>query len=120
MRKILCVDDDPVIHKVFKRLLNKVGLEVVTCLNAREALAVFKPGEFVLLTDITMPGISGIELARQILEIEENVPVVLVSGNALEEHVLAELPSTANVQFLTKPFVAMRDVLALLEKYAGY
>lgn len=95
---ILCVDDEENALALRKRVLQKVGYEVLTALSGREALDILasRPIDLVL-TDHLMPGITGIELARQVKSQYSEIRVILLSG-------VNEIPAGADVAdaFLSK------------------
>ena len=70
-----------------KRLLEGLNYQVTACNSAREAIALFgdHPKQFdLIITDLTMPDVNGIEVARQIHLIRPEVPILLFSGFAPE------------------------------------
>jgi CheY-like chemotaxis protein len=80
---ILIVDDEPAVIDVARQLLTRRGYRVVARSNAREALALLRsrPDDIdLVITDLTMPGISGIELARELKSWRADLPVILCSG----------------------------------------
>ena len=80
---ILFVDDEPALCRVAQRLLQSWGYRVTTYLSASEALAGFaaQPEAFALvITDLSMPGMTGVDLAAKLLRIRADVPVILASG----------------------------------------
>jgi CheY-like chemotaxis protein len=81
MKKILLVDDDESIQLLYQEELQEEGYQVVSALNGEEALELFtkdKPDLVVL--DIQMPGMNGIEVLRQMKMLDETIPVVLSSA----------------------------------------
>ncbi len=71
-----------------RRSLERLGYRVVACGDAAEALVRFRadPAAIALvLTDLNMPGLSGVELARLVLEVRPEMPVLLTSGFISEE-----------------------------------
>ena len=80
-RTILCVDDNEQSLSIRKVLLETRGYRVVTCCSGEEALEVFRNGGIdLVLTDLVMPGLDGIELVRQIKESSPATPAILFSG----------------------------------------
>ena len=80
---ILLVDDEPPICNVLNQMLSRAGYLVTACSNPQEALKEFlaRPAEFDLLfTDLTMPGLTGVELAKRVFEVRPDLPVVLTTG----------------------------------------
>lgn len=97
--KILLVDDEPDILELLKDVLES-DYDVVTVCGAQEAVSTFKQHSFSLvITDVAMPGMSGVELAKQIVELKPGTPVLLVSG-------LLDPQTPEDVSFaqLNKPF----------------
>jgi CheY-like chemotaxis protein len=81
--RILLVDDEVEGAKVVAQLLQRLGYEVIIAGNGREALQVFGEGGKrldLLITDQSMPQMSGIELAAAIKSIQPGMPVILCSG----------------------------------------
>lgn len=81
--KILFVDDDKAIVDAAKRILERLGYEVTTALNGTEALKFFKsaPHPFdVIITDMTMPDFTGVDLAKKILKIASDTSIILCTG----------------------------------------
>lgn len=81
LRKVLVVDDDPVVGKSFNRVLSDKGYLVVTAENAHEALAELRKDEFDLVyTDIRMPGMDGVDFAERVKARQPWTPVIIVTG----------------------------------------
>ena len=104
--RILIVDDEPANATLAGRNLQRLGYQTVTFTHPREALswAQEHPEKFdLLLTDLTMPGLTGTELIRQIGLLRPEVPSILCSGylDAMEGQAL-ELEHVRHV--LGKPF----------------
>jgi two-component system cell cycle sensor histidine kinase/response regulator CckA len=81
--RVLYLDDERPLVFLVSRMLEQLGHPVLGFTNAEEALTAFKarPKEFdLVLTDMSMPGVSGLEFARQILEIEPRATVVIATG----------------------------------------
>jgi two-component system, cell cycle sensor histidine kinase and response regulator CckA len=82
-QRILFVDDELSLCRSVGRLLERLGYKVSTHNDALEALECFRaePKAWdAVLTDLTMPGLTGLELAREVRSIEPNVPIVVMSG----------------------------------------
>jgi len=83
--RILLVDDEAPLLMTLSANLELEGFEVVEASNGEEALAEVRQGAFdLVLSDIRMPGMNGVELFRKIKEVAPDVPVVLMTGFALE------------------------------------
>lgn len=82
LRKVLVVDDDPVVGKSFHRVLSQdKGYVVITAQNAAEALERLREQEYdVVYTDIKMPGMDGVELTERVKASRPWTPVVIITG----------------------------------------
>src|SRR5690349_9632317 len=81
-QSVLVVEDDESARAFFKRLLAMHGYDVTTAGNGREAKDALKQRTFdVVLSDITMPEMTGVELLESIRQFDLEVPVILVTGN---------------------------------------
>jgi CheY-like chemotaxis protein len=102
-KKVLVVDDDPVIGRSFDRVLSESGYEVSTARDGPQALASMSREDYdVVFTDIKMPGMDGLELAERIRKTRPWVPVVIITGYGTPANVeRAEAAGVAG--FLDKP-----------------
>jgi PAS domain S-box-containing protein len=119
-QKILLVDDEPVLTTIFQQALQRLNYQVTTSNSPRAALGWFReqPGRFdLVLTDLTMPEMSGLEVARRIHELRPELPIVLVSGHgeALTE---AEQQQAGVSSLLDKP-VSLPRLAELLHQLLG-
>jgi CheY-like chemotaxis protein len=81
LRKVLVVDDDPVVGKSFNRVLSDKGYVVVTAEDGFDALIKLQAEKYdVVFTDIRMPGMDGLEVAEQVKASQPWLPVVVVTG----------------------------------------
>src|SRR3989304_510201 len=102
-RKVLVVDDDPVIGKSFHRVLSSKGYAVITAADGEEALRKLNAETYdMVFTDIRMPGISGIEVAKHLKASQPWLPVVIVTGYGSEEN-QARAEEAGVSGFLRKP-----------------
>lgn len=82
MARVLVVDDEALTRTMVADIVRSCGHDAETAASGEEGLASFKKGRYQLvLTDITMPGIDGIELGRSVTHWSPDTPVVLVSSN---------------------------------------
>jgi signal transduction histidine kinase/ActR/RegA family two-component response regulator len=106
---VLVVEDQEQVRRSLTRLLQDAGYEVESAENAEQALSVARRRDEridLLVTDVIMPGVSGIELSRRMRVLYPNIAVLLVSGYAGGEiNLHSEVGD--NVQFLQKPFDAV-------------
>jgi len=85
--KVLVIDDDAVVGRSFDRVLSDKGYEVSTALSGEEGLRDSESTNYdVIFTDIKMPGIDGIEVARRIKAKCPWTPVVVITGFGTEEN----------------------------------
>ena len=117
---ILVVEDSDGLRKLAKRLLEHQGYSVLVAANAEEAVRLFAEHAAidVLLTDVVMPGASGPELTKRLVEQRPSLRVIFMSGYT-EEAIVQHGLLTAGVAFLHKPFTSEtlgRKVRAVLEK----
>ncbi|NPA94885.1 MAG: response regulator [Thermodesulfobacteria bacterium] len=104
-RKVMFVDDEEMICNIFKTLLQEAGFVVSVFADGQSALDAFRKdpkGWHLLITDMTMPGISGVDLIREAKKLNPDLAVILCSGfnEILTEEYLANLKIDA---FLSKP-----------------
>jgi signal transduction histidine kinase/CheY-like chemotaxis protein len=81
--RILYVDDEALLARMGRQILQRLGYVAETYEDPMQALAAFRsrPAEFkALVTDLTMPGMTGLELARQVQRIRSDLPIILMSG----------------------------------------
>jgi DNA-binding response OmpR family regulator len=84
MPAILVVDDDESIRNLVKSLLEAARFAVLTASNGAAALALFRAARqqiALVLTDVAMPGMNGVELADRVLAIDNHLPVLFMSGS---------------------------------------
>jgi CheY-like chemotaxis protein len=106
------VDDDPDIRLLTRTFLEHEGYSVFSSGEAERAVQIFRsvPRIDLLVTDVSMPGRSGVELARELKAIRKDVPVVLISGGVLEDGLEEE-----GWSFLAKPF-QLPELLAAVHR----
>ena len=103
VKKVLVVDDDPVVSKSFDRVLSPKGYAVIAASGGAEALAKLENESYdVVFTDIKMPGMDGIEVARRIKASRPWMPVVIVTGYGSDENE-AQAREAGVAGFLHKP-----------------
>jgi DNA-binding NtrC family response regulator len=101
---ILVVDDDAIVIKSCKRILEAEGFEVSTVPGADKALEVLKNSDFdILLIDVKMPGRDGMYLMREIKKNWPEIPTIVMSGYPTPETITEVLRLGATL-FIPKPF----------------
>jgi len=102
--KILVVDDDAIVIKSCRRILEAEGFEVTSVPSADEALEKIKYYEFdLLLMDVKMPKHDGIFLMREIKKNWPDIPIIVMSGYPTPE-TIADVLKLGATQFIPKPF----------------
>jgi CheY-like chemotaxis protein len=118
--RILVVDDEEGVRTVLQRLLSRIGYEVDAVGDATTALAMLSgtPTRFdLVLSDILMPGMNGLELATELIEAKIPVAVVLMTGFA-DGATVREATETFKLPVLRKPF-EVDQLAAILEDALG-
>ncbi len=101
--RLLLVDDDPTVIRAFKAALTRHGLTVDTASNGREATVLVSKNSYdVILSDISMPEMTGVELLRTVRTIDLMVPVILMTGEPGVESAMAAIEYGA-FRYLPKP-----------------
>jgi CheY-like chemotaxis protein len=81
LRKVLVVDDDPVVGESFNRVLSGKGYAVITAKDGQEAMTKLEAEQYdVVFTDLRMPGMTGLEVAERVKARQPWTPVVIVTG----------------------------------------
>ena len=102
--RVLLVDDDESFRRVQGFKLEQAGYEVTSCADGMTAIDSFGEGSHdVVVTDIRMPGISGLELLGRLRAISPETPVVVITGHGSIETAVEAMKEGA-FDFLTKPF----------------
>ena len=108
---IFLIDDEPVLLEIGKQMLEHLGYQVTIRTSSIEALGLFssQPGPFhLVITDMTMPNMTGEKLAREILRIRPGLPIILCTG--FSEHVTEEKAKALGIrEFLMKP-LTLKDL----------
>src|SRR6476661_2675111 len=108
--RILVVDDETQISRVLKTTLNSQGYEVKTASSGEagfDAISDWLPD--LLITDLSMPGMSGIDLCRAVRE-RSNIPIIVLSVRGEEKTKIEALDAGAD-DYVTKPF-SVNELLA--------
>jgi PAS domain S-box-containing protein len=109
METVLLVEDDPAVRDLMARVLRQQGYAVLEAADGQEALRLARQhgGKIhLLLTDVVMPGLSGMALARQLAPLQPGMELLFMSGyadNAVVQHSMLD----AGVAFLQKPFSSL-------------
>ena len=111
--KVLLVDDDPLIRRAFRAILTSAGYVVLEAMTGEEALEKIHAERVdVVLLDLRMPGMGGLEACRRIREVAET-PIMVISILRNEEDRVQASEAGAD-DYLVKPF-GIRDLLSRIE-----
>ena len=101
---VFVIDDDESIREALKSLIRSVGLSVETFASAQEFLQSSRPDvPSCLILDVRMPGLSGLDLQRDLAEANINIPIIFITGHGDIPMSVRAMKAGA-VEFLTKPF----------------
>ena len=113
--RILVVDDESVVRETLERFLRPHGYEFVVASHGQEALGSAALQRFeVVFLDIMMPGLSGMETLKELLECSPDTSVIMITGVAEMETAVKAMRLGA-YDYVTKPF-DMKDLLVRVEK----
>jgi DNA-binding NtrC family response regulator len=112
---ILLVDDDPDIRSLTRTFLEHEGYSVFSSGNAERAAQIFRsvPQIDLLITDVYMPGRSGMDLGLELKKVRSELPVLLISGGVFGEQ-MAKMQEEG-WSFLAKPF-RLTDLLSTVHR----
>jgi CheY-like chemotaxis protein len=111
--KILYVEDNALVREVTCELLAQDQRQILACASAEEALRQFGEDSFdVIITDVSLPVMSGIDFARSVLRVKPQMPIILASGYELD---FALENWGTNVRAIIKPFEPA-DIEALISQ----
>ena len=125
MEDILVVDDDIIMLEIVKRILEREGL-VVQCVESGEkALEQITERTFsLMITDLNMPGLDGLELSRKGLEIAPQMPIIMNTGG-ISPKIVRQANEIGIAKVITKPFLpnelleTIRDVIGKRSEWAS-
>lgn len=112
---VLLVDDEETVRSVGRQMLELLGLQVIVAENGRQAVAIYgeRPGEIdLVLLDLSMPHMDGVQAFRELRRLDRNVRVVMSSGYN-EQEVTRQVVGKGLAGFIQKPYQidTLRDVL---------
>ena len=104
MSRVLIVEDDDAMRELLGRTLGRRGFEVVTATGGEEAITLSTASDFdVVLTDLNMPRVSGVQLCERITQSRPDIPVIVVTAFGSLDTAIAAIRAGA-YDFVTKPF----------------
>ncbi|MGI6393723.1 MAG: response regulator [bacterium] len=115
--KILIVDDDRELLSTLKRYLELQGIKVSGATSGEEAAEILDKESFdLVLLDIILPGINGIEILKNIKEKNPDQKVIVMTAMLSIENTIAALREGA-VEYLLKPFSSLEYIWTIIERY---
>jgi len=116
MAKILVVDDEEGIRRQLTAILREEGYSAESAANGTEAIAIMKKQYFdIVITDLMMPGIDGMELLRHIKKDYPNTVVVMITAHG-SERIAVEAIKAGAYDYIPKPFSYPEEMLAVIER----
>jgi DNA-binding NtrC family response regulator len=113
--RILVVDDDHAMRLALSESLESCGYDIVAAENGREALELFREKKFDLtITDMKMPGMTGIEVLRSVKELSPEIPVILITAYGTVGTAVEAMKEGA-AEFIMKPF-SLEDLEAVVKR----
>lgn len=118
-KRILVVDDEPIVCDAVKMMLEFDGHQIETANGAEEALALFAKSTFdVVITDYSMPGMKGHELAARLKALKPGQPIVMITAYA-EMLAAEQTPLDVVDHLISKPFLLEDLRVAIAKVTAG-
>jgi len=109
------VDDDPSVREGLANLIRVTGWRVETFVSATEFLKRGPPdGPCCLILDLALPGLSGIDLQRELVSVGRRLPIIFITGHG-DIATTVRAMKTGVVDFLTKPFIG-QDLLQSIKQ----
>ncbi len=105
-RRVLYVEDEQIVSKVTKQILEYLGFEVDVSMQSRGAISLLEkqPEDYdLIITDMNMPDMNGIELSKRLRAVRPDIPIILCtgSGTSIDEEAIEAL----GIRILPKPFM---------------
>ncbi|MCP4130676.1 MAG: response regulator [bacterium] len=115
-KNIICIDDEDMIRRVFTSYLKKAGYVIFEAESGQEGIELIKNNDMdLVLLDLRMPGMSGLEVLSYIQENNPNLPVIMISGEGEINDVINALRLGAS-DYITKPILDMAILDCSIDK----
>jgi CheY-like chemotaxis protein len=115
--RILFIDDEPDLVNLANIMLGRLGYEVVTMTSCADAVEVFRkdPDHFdLVITDMTMPGMTGDKVAQKLMEIRNDIPIILCTGYS--EHISEEKAKDLGIRAYVQKPLEMRQLAETIRR----
>ena len=119
-KKVIIVDDEQDILNTLLRYFNRKNkFEVDVFTNPVNALEAIKNNDYdLVLTDIMMPEMNGVDLLKKIKEVKPDVPVVMMTAYSTIDKIL-ECDKLGASDYVTKPFISLKDIESKVLDFLG-
>lgn len=115
IEKVLVVDDELIMRNFLSEALKRKGIEVTTAENGQKASALLQESSFdMVITDMKMPGMSGIDIVRKVKELSPSTLVIVITAFGTIENAIEAMRAGA-FDYLIKPF-PIESLIAIIEK----
>jgi len=118
--RVLLVDDEPTVVEMVQQMLERLGYEVVSHTSSTEALAAFErgPDQFdLVVTDMTMPHMTGTDLSKELMEIRPDVPIIMCTG--FSELITEGKAEAMGIRALLMKPIVRRDLAEAIRRAFG-
>ncbi len=121
-KKILIAEDSSVIQNLARKIFQQLNYSIASAKNGKEAVNMLSNDDFdVLLLDINIPQLDGMECARQIRQMEDsskaNIPIIAISGNA-KNYTLEDFKDAGMTEYMQKP-LNFDELVEMVKKYTA-
>lgn len=114
-KKILVIDDEPFSREFFQKILQKINAEVITYATGMEGWKAFKTSSYdLVILDIRLPDLDGIELLKKMKELDHITPVIMITAYGTIENAIKAMKLGA-FDFLMKPFEETEKVMITIQ-----
>lgn len=122
VERVLIVDDDEALLSLMALALRRRGYEVEQAGDGYKALQILadQPSFSVLLTDLMMPGMTGLELLREARKLDEQLEVVVITAAPDLESAISAMRADGAYDYLLKPFESMNQLILAVERAAQH
>src|SRR5690242_12665871 len=112
---VLILDDDPVVLTILQQMLSMAGRPVVCASSAQEGLELVRQQRFLMvITDVVMPGMCGLEFQRRVRVEDPEMPIVVITGQPSVATAVEALRDGA-ANFITKP-LELQEILDIVDR----
>jgi len=110
--KILIIDDDPEVLDMLDTILTPEDYDVLRAERGEETSSLFQSHPIdLVITDMSMPGMGGLEVLKAVKQLDEEMEVIVLTGNATFENAVQALKEDGAFNYLTKPLENIEDLL---------